>query len=234
MADIIKKMKILYLNYINIETHRLWVQQLTDSLHRELLEINAYENRFDLSAIDSFCDENSVDMIFVSCRNQRSTVQQLLDNFRTLRLPYCFLTDTMRHLRPIQTILLPVSMLEEEVHKTELTQHLVRFTGTNVVILQANDYGSHAEKNVEKILTALKQREIEPKIHKAKKDSFRLNKEAAECASEYSADALILTASREYGLDDLLFGPQERHAIMRAYCPVFLLNPRADLYSLCD
>ncbi len=227
-------MKILYLNYLNIEQHRQWVKELTEKLNREYYEITPATDNFNLSEIDDFCDNNGVDLLFVSCRNQRSAVQHLLDNFRSLRLPYCFITETMRHIRPLQNILLPVSMLEEEFHKTELTQHLVRFTAAKVTILQANDYGSHAEKNVNKIRTALLQRNIMPTVEKAKKDSFRLNKEAAECAKDYFADALILTASREYGLDDLLFGPQERYAILHSYCPVFLLNPRADLYSLCD
>lgn len=227
-------MKILYLNYLDIVEHRDWVKQLTAQLNRDFLEVEPANSKFNLSELDNYCDENEVDMLFVSCRNDRSTVQHILDNCRTLRLPYCFLTDTMRHIRPLQHILLPVSMLEEEIHKTELTQHLVRFTGTQVTILQANDYGSHAKRNVEKILTALSQRSIQPAVYKAKKDSFRLNKEASECAKDYSADALLLTASREYGLDDLLFGPQERYAILHSYCPVFLLNPRADLYSLCD
>jgi len=35
-------------------------------------------------------------------------------------------------------------------------------------------------------------------------------------------------------LDDILFGPPERKAIQRALVPVMLVNPREDLFSLCD
>jgi nucleotide-binding universal stress UspA family protein len=45
---------------------------------------------------------------------------------------------------------------------------------------------------------------------------------------------ILLTASREYGLDDWLFGPPEQYVIRHSQVPVMLINPRADLFSLCD
>ena len=58
--------------------------------------------------------------------------------------------------------------------------------------------------------------------------------EASERQRDFQHDLLILTASRDYGLDDILFGPPERKAIQRALVPVMLVNPREDLFSLCD
>ena len=54
---------------------------------------------------------------------------------------------------------------------------------------------------------------ISYEIIQAKKDSSKVNREAAERQRDFVADLILLTASREYGLDDLLFGPQERHEI---------------------
>ena len=68
----------------------------------------------------------------------------------------------------------------------------------------------------------------------ARKDSFKLMQEASERQQDFQHDLLILTASRDYGLDDILFGPPERKAIQRALVPVMLVNPREDLFSLCD
>lgn len=108
------------------------------------------------------------------------------------------------------------------------------------MLLLANDYGSKAKQNLNKIIThieAVKQRtgeDIRYRVLQAKKNSFNLSKEAVERQAEWKNDLLILTASREYGLDDLIFGPPERHAIARSQIPVMLINPRADLFSLCD
>ena len=75
---------------------------------------------------------------------------------------------------------------------------------------------------------------ISYEVIEARKDSFKLMQEAAERQRDFHHDLLILTASRDYGLDDILFGPPERHAIRKSLVPVMLVNPREDLFSLCD
>ncbi|MBQ3865288.1 MAG: universal stress protein [Clostridia bacterium] len=130
--------------------------------------------------------------------------------------------------------------LEEEIYKAEICTYLARKTGAHIILLQANDYGSRARINVGKMVTHIKAvsektgTPISYEIIQAKKDSSKVNREAAERQRDFVADLILLTASREYGLDDLLFGPQERHVIQRALVPVMLVNPREDMFSLCD
>ena len=35
-------------------------------------------------------------------------------------------------------------------------------------------------------------------------------------------------------LDDIIFGPKEQHMVKKSEKPVLLVNPRGDLYALCD
>ena len=162
-----------------------------------------------------------------------------MDDCREERRPYVFVTNTMT-IKPLQRILVPVSMLEEEVYKAEICTYLARKTGAHILLLRANDYGSHAQQNVNRIITHIKSvaertgENISYEVLDARKDSFSLIKEASERQRDFRHDLLVLTASREYGLDDVLFGPPERHAIRRSMVPVMLINPRADLFSLCD
>ena len=150
-----------------------------------------------------------------------------------------FITNTM-NIKPLHRLLVPVSMLEEEVYKAEICTYLARKTGAHIILLKAHDYGSKAQQNVNKILTHIRgisERtgiDISYEVQEAKKDSFGITREASERQRDFRHDLLILTASREYGLDDLLFGPPERKAIQRSLVPVMLVNPRADLFSLCD
>jgi hypothetical protein len=44
---------------------------------------------------------------------------------------------------------------------------------------------------------------------------------------------LIISASRDYGLDDIFFGPKELKVIRQSPVPVMVINPRKDLYTLC-
>lgn len=183
--------------------------------------------------------DNNEDIRLVECENNKRTIQRQLNACREERRPYVFVTPTMT-IKPLRRLLVPVSMLEEETYKAEICTYLARKTGAHIILLQANDYGSHARQNVNRIVThinAVAQRSKEPisyEIVQARKDSFSLIQEAAERQRDFQHDLLILTASRDYGLDDILFGPPERKAIQRALVPVMLINPREDLFSLCD
>ena len=192
------------------------------------------------------------DIHYIHCLNRSRIVQQHLNDCRDERRPYVFITDTMNNVefntsssplgggREGASILVPISFLEEEVYKSEICTYLARKTGAEILLLLANDYGSKAKQNLDKIITHIEKvkertgEDIRYRVLQAKKNSFSLAKEAVERQSEWKNDLLILTASREYGLDDILFGPPERHAIARSRVPVMLINPRPDLFSLCD
>ncbi len=69
---------------------------------------------------------------------------------------------------------------------------------------------------------------------RARKDSFKVNSEALTLAEQTNAGLIIVSASRDYGLDDIIFGPKEMHLIKKSGIPLMLVNPRGDLYTLCD
>jgi nucleotide-binding universal stress UspA family protein len=71
-------------------------------------------------------------------------------------------------------------------------------------------------------------------LEKATKDSFKVEKESVQVAEVLHAGMIIVSASRDYGLDDILFGPKEYHVLKKTTIPVLLVNPRGDLYALCD
>lgn len=183
--------------------------------------------------------ENNEDIRLIECANEKRTIQKHLDECREERRPYVFVTNTMT-VKPLHRLLVPVSMLEEETYKGEICTYIARKTSAHIILLQANDYGSHARQNVNRIVThinAVAERtgeKISYEVVQARKDSFGLIREASERQRDFRHDLLILTASRDYGLDDILFGPPERKAIQRALVPVMLVNPRDDLFSLCD
>ncbi len=183
--------------------------------------------------------DNNDDICLIECPNSGRTIQQHLNGCREERRPYVFITNTMT-INPLRRILVPVTMLEEEVYKAEMCTYIARKTGAHILLLKAHDYGSKAMQNTNRIITHIRGvaertgENISYELIDAKKDSFSLVREASERVRELDADLLLLTASRDYGLDDILFGPPERHAIRRSTVPVMLINPREDLFSLCD
>lgn len=188
------------------------------------------------------------------CDGTRRGVQQVLDACREERRPYVITTPnsliTSSPSRPpkgkleraLTSILVPITMLEEEVYKAEICTYLARKTGAHLILLRANDYGSKAKQNTQRIITHIQtiaERTGETITYEervAKGDSFHIHKELHRypITDNRYPDLILLTASREYGLDDWIFGPPEQYVIRHSQVPVMLVNPRADLFSLCD
>ena len=199
--------------------------------------------------------DNNEDIRVEHCDGSRRGIQQVLDACREERRPYVVIKDNcsaqqsccseVQNGSTLSSILVPVTMLEEEVYKAEVCTYLARKTGAHLILLRANDYGSKAIKNTQRIITHIQtiaERTGEPIIYEeriAKGDSFHIHKELPVLSSTLQGGdrgrlLILLTASREYGLDDWLFGPPEQYVIRHSQVPVMLVNPRADLFSLCD
>lgn len=208
-----------------------WASGLTHLLGRELQVASDWEALEDQ------------DILFICCDCSKRRVQHWLDRCRDLRIPYVLLTPTMRKLPllaksgTLRELLVPVTMLEEETYKAELVSHLARYTHAHINIMCAGDYGSRAKTNADRIATFLNGAlgiDLHETIRRAQSGSDKLYKETPQLVRQTTADCTIWTASRDYGLDDILFGPAERYIVLHSEVPVFLLNPRGDLYSLCD
>lgn len=239
-------MRFAHISIIPTLTKHLdWAQQLTTQMGKEFVSILAEELPFAINGdaqetLEEWVEKTATDLLFFSVENNKYEIQKVLNACRLLRIPYVILCNTTHKLMPLHKVLVPVSMLEEEVYKGEICSHLGRFTHSEIILLKAHDYGSKAQTNVNRICTAMDRftteagHEFTYTCTEGKKDSFSINREAAERQKDFLQDLLILTASRDYGLDDIIFGPQERKCIMQAQVPVMLLNPRGDLFSLCD
>ena len=198
--------------------------------------------------------DNNEDIRLEYCGTSKRAIQHVLDACRQERRPYvvitqkelgdqCYLGKSSKTERTtketnLSTILVPVTMLEEEVYKAEICTYLARKTGAHLILLRANDYGSKAKRNIQRIITHIQTisertgETISYEEQVAKGDSFSIHKEIHNYPFEHQL--VLLTASREYGLDDWLFGPPEQYVIRHSNVPVMLINPRADLFSLCD
>ena len=190
--------------------------------------------------------DNNDDIRVECCDGTRRHIQSVLDSCREERRPYVIIKKECSAQQSccsevqkgLSRILVPISMLEEEVYKAEICTYLARKTGAHLILLRARDYGSKAKQNTQRIITHIQTiaertgEEISYEVQEAKRDSFSFHKDFH--STEWKHDLLLLTASREYGLDDWLFGPPELYAIRKSEVPVMLVNPRADLFSLCD
>lgn len=196
------------------------------------------ENIFILSekeiTLAEFCEQKEASFLLIQApENSRKFIQKKLNECRDLRIPYVLFKDEFPPL-DVRKVLVPVSFLVEEYEKAQFASAFGRFCNAEITLLQGNDYGSKAATTVDKMVTLFDKFSLNYTVEKAEKDSFKIDKEALAKAEKENFDMLIVSASREYGLDDVIFGPAELHLIKKSSVPILLVNPRDDLYTLCD
>lgn len=165
-------------------------------------------------------------------RPKAKRVQQLLNLSRGLRVPYLFVKPS--HNVDFKHVAVTVSFLEEDKEKATFASAFGRFGASGITLLTANDYGSKAVRHTEAIATLLDKFALNYACVRAQKDSFGVDAEAVHDAVAKQYSLVMLSATREYGLDDWLFGPKERRLIQTCVVPLMLINPRGDLYALCN
>lgn len=197
------------------------------SLESKLVEINS------LAEIQFCSDKFEANFLFIQLPNFNSrNLFKVFKACKELRIPYVLYHSKFQQIN-FRRLLMPVHFLVEEKGKAQYASTLSRFCGTEITILQANDYGSRAETHTIQIVDMLSKLNVELKILKGKKDSFKIDREAVKM-SVNSYDCIILSASRDFALDDVIFGPPEVKNTKISPVPIIWVNPRGDLYALCD
>lgn len=213
--NICKDLILSFLEEKNMKNTEILIKSDTDSL----LEV---------------CEELEASFLFVQLENNKAkNIKYDLKQCRELRIPYLL---WMPFFSPLQSskVLVPVGFLEEEIEKAQFASAFGRFCKSEITVLQANDYGSKAKRTVEKMLALFEKFNLNYLVEKAQKDSYKFEKEAVLKAEKENFDIIIISASREYGLDDIIFGSKELHLVKQSNVPILLVNPRGDLYALCD
>ena len=200
-------------------------------LHSLTIGDKTEDNIVRLGDVADVVEQLDASLLVVELTNKLS-VQTYLDAFRALRIPYLFVRAGQKP--NFEKVALPISFLIEDKEKGPFAAAFGRFFKSQLVIFQPKDYGTKALQNIDAIKTLLDSFQLNYEVRKASKDSNGVEREAANWAASGEAGLVLVSASREYGLDDLLFGSKERKMITRTNVPIMLINPRGDLYTLCD
>ena len=200
-------------------------------LHSLTIGDKTEDNVVRLGDVADVLEQLDASLLVVELTNKLS-VQTYLDAFRALRIPYLFVRAGQKP--NFEKVALPISFLIEDKEKGPFAAAFGRFFKSQLIIFQPKDYGTKALQNIDAIKTLLDSFQLNYEVRKASKDSNGVEREAANWAASGEAGLVLVSASREYGLDDLLFGSKERKMITRTNVPIMLINPRGDLYTLCD
>lgn len=220
---------------LDMEAYTSTFEQWVKDYHKECEGVGlTYKVMTPADDFTSTIEATEASMLIFQMHNQLkpfNKIQPLLDICRDLRIPYFFVKEGQEI--GFQRILVPVGFLMEEREKGPFSSSFGRFFDSEIILMPAKDYGSKARQNTDAIRTVIEKSGIKNQEIEATKDSFKVELEAAELAPNMNASLLMISASRDYGLDDIIFGPKERKVINKCAIPVMVINPRGDLYALC-
>lgn len=212
----------------------------------QIENIEKYLSLNDFEDVQVLVRQNSVSNLAVECEileasllmiqwddSMNKQLKKYLKYCRDLRIPYLFFKNDFSEMN-FQKVLVTVGFLIEDYEKTQFASAFGRFCNSQILVLQANDYGSKAGRTVNKMIQIFNKFNLNYSVEKAKSDSFKLDKEAIQKADSNGFDVVLISASRDYGLDDIIFGPKEYHLVKKSRVPLLIINPRGDLYTLCD
>ncbi|MBN1462794.1 MAG: hypothetical protein JXQ69_02985 [Paludibacteraceae bacterium] len=210
--------------------HQTWMKQLSEHC-KEGLESHVLDKKEDFHA---FMEKAEASMVIFQLSENigYNKVLTFLKISRELRVPYIFVKPYFAPVK-LDKVLVPVTFLIEDREKGPFSSSLGRFFGSELLMMTAKDYGSKAKQHTNAICTLLDKFKLKYQFIEAEKDSFKVELEAVLRSEKLGAGMVMISASREYGLDDFLFGPKELESINQASVPIMLINPRADLYVLC-
>lgn len=210
-------------------TSNILASLIANQMQFALREITTH----DLNNIGTIVENEDAALLVIGLNHDRE-IQPHLDKCRELRVPYIFVKNNLPADYNIHTILLPVTNLEEEREKGPYTSSIARHFGSQIEFYQPNDYGTKAATNIEAMKVLFASFDLTHTTTQGKKDSSNIELETAKTHANTPNSILIISASRDYGLDDLIFGPKERKILKTTNIPTMLINPRGDLYALCD
>lgn len=222
-------MRPIFVIHNDIQSCKILADKISAQMDFAIREININ----DINNIGELTETEDAALLIIGI-NSNKEIQFYLNKCRELRIPYIFTKDNITENFRIDTILLPISNLEEEREKGPFASSFARHFNSQIKIYQPNDYGSKAATNIEAIKHLLDSFNLTHTTIKGKKDSSKIELETGLLNRNTTNSLLVISASRDYGLDDLIFGPKERKILQNIDIPTMLINPRGDLYALCD
>ena len=169
---------------------------------REIIEQYVSENKLEnvsviveihpVKFLATDCEDHEVSFLMIQCEhNRRKQLRNFLKYCRDLRIPYLFFRDRFPVMN-LSKVLVPVGFLVEEYEKAQFASAFGRFCGSEITLLQANDYGSKAAVTVGKMQELFVKFQLHFSQQRAKSDSFKLDREALKLAEQANFGIVLI------------------------------------------
>ncbi len=155
------------------------------------------------------------------------------------QIPFLFVGASMVETLNYKQVLLPVDFRKVMKDTALWASYFARFNQATVDVFSAKESNKEEQRMVNGNNRFIEQLfakfQLKPRFEQATKSSFGLSGEALTKGKDGSHDLLIMPASQHVSLIDLLLGLPEGKLIKKAgNLSVMCINPKRDMYILCD
>ena len=155
------------------------------------------------------------------------------------QIPFLFVKGSQTDSLKYKQVVLPVDFRKVMKDTSLWASYFGRFNHTEITVLSATekniDHARMIKKNLRFIEKLLFKLQLEVQLKTTQKGSFSLPFAALELCRQNGHDLLIIPASQNISLIDLIIGLPEKKIIKKSNeIPVLCINPKRDMYILCD
>jgi nucleotide-binding universal stress UspA family protein len=210
--------------------------------HRLMVNVYVFQGEV-RDLIDKFYEKiNAIAVIAglnsVKKKTHYFTAGKLVTDYRNLRVPLIVVHDIMPRKTMYSNIVLPLDFNRESKEKSAWAGHISTLNRSKVRILirKYKDayFAASLRNNIVLVKKLYENLGVDYEIIKEPDITVDIDKYAVEYAWLNNADLLVIMATKDVAVDDLLLGLKEKKIVDNRYkLPVMLINPRDDLYLPC-
>lgn len=164
---------------------------------------------------------------------------QFMKESKQFKMPFLMVHAQEPHPEQSKVIYLPIGFRKEEKEKMVWASYFGRFNNSKIKVIKARETDSTARARVmAHVMFAKKlfdQFNLHYEIVNSVHNSFGVTKEALQLAHNDQKGIVMICTTKHYGPEEEIIGPPELKIVKnREQVPVFCVNPRQDLYVLCE
>lgn len=188
-----------------------------------------------VQTIDRVAEEYDAIMMILPTQNLKPKIQAL----QSSQIPFLFVGDSNAVSLRYDRVLLPVDYRKVMKDTSLWASYFGRFNQSAIEVFCSREHNEEnrvmVKKNRKFIEQLLYKLQVDVEFKDAEKGGFGLPIEALNRAKDEAYNLMIIPASQHVSLLDLLFGLPETKLLRQAgNIPVLCINPKRDMYILCD
>jgi len=162
----------------------------------------------------------------------------IVSDYRNLRIPIIVVQDVLPRKSFFGGMVLPLDFNRESKEKSAWAGHIstLNKTKVNIVTRHYKDayFAASLRSNLALVMKLYGNLNVEYQVIKETDIKCDIDVYAVDYAWYNNGDMVVIMATKEIAVDDLLFGLKEKKIITNKYqLPIMLINPRDDLYLPC-